>query len=134
MTCPRKYLSKGSKSPSPGSEKSPCKYSTRGAKSQPRFSHSSDQGKITKQVLPQGIFFVIQKVKATHIPPFNQWEIFPAKEIPGFALRFKSCGFLAPHTHNFAFPIYVCMTKNKLSKSTQLCMVIDSQEELRSIR
>ena len=59
----QKYLAKGSKSPSPGSEKSPCKYSSRGAKSQPRFSHYADQGKITKQVLLQEKFVVIQKVK-----------------------------------------------------------------------
>ena len=79
VTCEQKYLAKGSKSPSQGSEKSPCKYSARGAKSQPRSSHSADQGKITKQVFPQGKFGVIQKVKATHIPHFNQWESFTEK-------------------------------------------------------
>ena len=63
VMCPRKYLSKGSKSPLPGSKKRPCKYSARGTKSQPRFSHSADQGNITKQVLLQGKFVVIQKVK-----------------------------------------------------------------------
>ena len=36
-----------------------CEYSTRGAKSQLRFSHSTDQGKITKQLLPQVNFVVI---------------------------------------------------------------------------
>ena len=59
LTCPRKYLAKGSKSPLPGSEKSPWKNSVRGVKSHPRFSHSADQGKITKQVLPQRNFLVI---------------------------------------------------------------------------
>ena len=39
VTCPRKYLSKGFKIPSPRSEKIPCKYSARGAKIQLRFSH-----------------------------------------------------------------------------------------------
>ena len=48
----------------PGSDKSPCKYSARGTKIQPRFNHSADQGKITKQVLPQGIFVIIKKLKA----------------------------------------------------------------------
>ena len=33
VTFPQKYLAKGSKSPLPGSEKKPCKYSARGAKS-----------------------------------------------------------------------------------------------------
>ena len=61
---PWKYLTKGSKSPSPGSEKIPCKYSARNARSQPRFSNSADQGNITKQVFLQGKFVVIQKVKA----------------------------------------------------------------------
>ena len=64
MTCPQKYLAKGSKSPLPGSEKSPCKYSAGGVKSQPRFSHPADQGKITNEVLTQGKFVLIQKVKA----------------------------------------------------------------------
>ena len=63
VTCLQKYLVKGSKSPSPGSEKNPCEYSSRGEKSQPRFSHSADQGKITKQILLQVKFFKIQKVK-----------------------------------------------------------------------
>ena len=56
VTCPRKYLAKGSKIPLLGSEKGPCKYSARGAKFQPIVSHSSDQGKITKQVLAAGKF------------------------------------------------------------------------------
>ena len=60
----QKYLAKLSKSPSPGSEKIPCKYSARSAKSQPRFSHSTDQGKIAKQVLSHGNCFVIHKLKA----------------------------------------------------------------------
>ena len=90
---PQKYLAKASKSPSLGSEKSPCKYSARGANIQPRFSHSADQGRITKQVLQQEKFGVIQKGNTTHIPPFNQWESFPAKEIPGIALIFKPCNF-----------------------------------------
>ena len=64
VTCPQKYLAKESRSPPQGRNRSPCKYSSRGAKIQPRFSHSTDQGKITKQVLPQGNFFVIQKLKA----------------------------------------------------------------------
>ena len=38
-------------------------------------------------------FFVMHKVKGTHIPPFNQWESFPAKESLGFVLRFKPCNF-----------------------------------------
>ena len=84
VTFPQKYLAKGSKIPSPGSEKIPGKYSARGAKIQPRFSHSADQGKITKQVFPHGKFVVIQRVKKTHIPPFYHWESFPAKESPGF--------------------------------------------------
>ena len=66
-----------------------CEYSTRGAKSQLIFSHSTDQGKITKQLLPQGKFVVIEKVKATHIPPLNQSVSFPAEESPRFALRLK---------------------------------------------
>ena len=44
-------------------EKALVKYSVRGAKIHLRFSHSADQGKITKQVLPDGKFVVIQKVK-----------------------------------------------------------------------
>ena len=64
VTCPQKYLDKGLKSPSPGSEKIPCNYSARGAKIQPRFGHSADQGKITKQVLPQRKCAITQKVKA----------------------------------------------------------------------
>ena len=56
MTCPLKYLAKGSKSPYPGSEKIPCKYSARGAKSQPRFSLSADQGRLPSN------FFVAGKV------------------------------------------------------------------------
>ena len=31
----------------------------------------------------------------------------PANESSGFTLIFKPCNVLAPHTHNFAFPIYV---------------------------
>ena len=54
VTCPQKYLSKVSKSPSPGREKIPCKYSARGAKSQPRLSHSADQGNVTKQAFATG--------------------------------------------------------------------------------
>ena len=87
VTCPQKYLSKGSKSPSPGSEISPCKYSARGAKSQQRFSHSADQGKITKQLLPQGKFVVIKKVKSRHneckkktISPFRRGRRTTAKK------------------------------------------------------
>ena len=66
-----------------------CEYSTRGAKSQLRFSHSTDQGKITKQLLPQGKFVVIEKVKATQFPPLNQSVSFPAEESPGFSLKPK---------------------------------------------
>ena len=46
---------------------------------------------------------------------------------------FNHAVFSTTHTHNFSFPIYVCLTKNKLSRRTQPCMVIESQEELRSI-
>ena len=64
MTYPLKNLAKVSKSPQPGSEENPCKYSARGAKSQPRFSHSADKGKLPSKCLPQGKFVVIYKVKA----------------------------------------------------------------------
>ena len=64
MMCPLKYSAMGSKSPYPGSDKIPCKYSDRGAKSQPIFTHSADQGKLPSNCLPQGKLVVIQKVKA----------------------------------------------------------------------
>ena len=63
MTCPLKYLSKGLKSPLPGGEKSPCKYSARGANSQPRIDHSADLGKLPIKCFPQGKFVLIWKVK-----------------------------------------------------------------------
>ena len=47
-------FSQGLEIPSPESEEIPCKYSARDAKSQPRISHSADQGKITKQVFAAG--------------------------------------------------------------------------------
>ena len=50
VKCPRKYFSRDLKIPLPRSQKRPCEYSARGAKIQPRFSHSDDQGNFTKQV------------------------------------------------------------------------------------
>ena len=64
MTCPLKYSAKGSKRSCTGSEKIRYKYSARGAKIQPRFSHSADKGKLPSKCLPQGKFVVIYKVKA----------------------------------------------------------------------
>ena len=51
---PTDIFSQGHKSPSPGGEKTPLKYSARGAKIQPQISHSDDLGKLPSSFLPQG--------------------------------------------------------------------------------
>ena len=56
---PTEIFSQGLEKPLAREQEKPFKYSARGAKSQPRFGHSTDQEKITKQVLPQGKFVVI---------------------------------------------------------------------------
>ena len=56
-------------------------------------------------------------------------RVFLQRKSLGLHWDLNTAIFSTTHTHNFAFPIYVCLTKNQLSKRTQPWMIIESWEE-----
>ena len=105
------YSAKGTKSPYPGGEKIPWKYSARGAKIQPKISHSDDIGNLPSKCLPQGKVFLRYKVKETHIPPFNKQESFLQRKALDLHWDVDPAIFSTTHTQPCIY--HLCLFEKK---------------------